>query len=358
MTTHAHTMDQALIDLRSDTVTRPTPGMHDAMRRAEVGDDVLGDDPTVIELQRTVAALLGKEAALFVPSGTMANLLATRAQTRPGDEIIMHESSHVYAYEAGGYAAINGCSFAAIRSGDGTFGPDDVRAVIRPDDAHFPPSTLLVVENTHNKGGGTVWPHDLALRVTDAARSLGLRCHLDGARLWNAAVAGGLSPAQLASPFDSVSVCFSKGLGAPVGSAIVGSADTIARCHRARKMLGGAMRQAGLLAAAALFALDNNLDRLADDHRNAQRLARGLQTIAGVGVDPAAVHTNIVYFDLAPALPAASSLCAAARDHGLLILPAGARSVRAVCHLDVGEEDIDRAVEIIARVASPRATQT
>jgi len=340
------------IDLRSDTVTRPTPAMLEAMGSAELGDDVLGDDPSVHALQERVAETLGTEAALFVPSGTMANLLAVRAQTSPGDELIMHAGSHVYTYEAGGYAAINGCSIATIDSPDGRFEPEEIDARIRADNAHFPPSRLLVVENTHNKGGGTVWSLEQVERVVGRARERGLACHLDGARLWNASVAAGVAPKEYARHFDSVSVCFSKGLGAPVGSAVAGSRDLIARAHRARKLLGGGMRQAGLLAAAGLHALEHHVDRLAEDHANARRLAEGIAEMPGLEIDPASVETNMVFFDVEPSAGSATSLCRGLEACGVRTLPVGPQRVRAVCHLDVSRAQIERAIEAIGDEAA------
>lgn len=334
-------------DLRSDTITRPTPGMLEAMARAKVGDDVLGDDPTVIELQERVAAMLGHEAALFVPSGTMANLLAIRGHTRPGDEILLHAGSHIFHYETAGYAAINGCGTRPIESPDGIYPPEALPPLVRPRDTHFARTRLVHLENTHNKGGGTVWPLDAFGAVAGRASELGLARHLDGARLWNAAAASGHEVSAYASLVDSVSVCFSKGLGAPVGSALAGSRDFIRDADRGRKMLGGTMRQSGLLAAAALHALDHHLDRLGEDHANAALLADGLAGIPGIELDRGRVQTNIVYFDT-PGRDA-SAVCRRLDELGVRTFDTGPHTLRAVTHLDVTREQIAASIGVFAR---------
>jgi threonine aldolase len=337
------------IDLRSDTVTRPTAAMRSAMADAPVGDDVLGDDPTVHALEAKVAALVGKPAALFVPSGTMANQLAIRVHTEPGDEILCHEDSHIIHYETGAPAALSGCMVRPLRGPRGCFDAPDLLAALRPPNQSFPASRLAVCENTHNRGGGSVWPLDQLRRVVDAARGAGLRLHLDGARLWNASAATGVEPARYAALFDTVSCCFSKGLGAPVGSALCGPASVIDRARRFRKMFGGSMRQAGVLAAAALHALDHHVGRLGDDHANARRLASLLADVPGLALDPAAVETNMVFFDLDPALPFdAPGLCERLRASGVLVLPTAPRRIRAVTHLDVTARMIDQAARRIA----------
>src|SRR5512139_2042145 len=264
------------IDLRSDTVTRPTPAMREAIAHAEVGDDVYGEDPTVAALQQRAAALLGKEAALFVPSGTMANQVSIRALTRHGDVVLAGDGAHILRYESGAPAAISGVQVKTIGSG-GLFDADDVAAAIHPLEHHFAPTTLVACENTHNAAGGRVFPYAQLRRVADAARDRGLRMHLDGARLFNAVTATGVPAATWAEPFDTVSFCLSKGLGAPAGSLVCASAEIIDRVHRFRKMLGGGMRQAGILAAAGLYALTHHVERLAEDHVNARRLADGLR---------------------------------------------------------------------------------
>ncbi len=345
-----------VIDLRSDTVTRPTPGMRKAMAEAEVGDDVLGDDPTVIRLQETVAELMGKEAACFVPSGTMANQVSIRAHTEPGDEIIGHADSHIVHYETGAYAALSGCTFRPMRGDRGFFDVDQLDGAMRPAAIHFPASRLLWLENTHNKCGGSVWPREQFERVAARGKELGLRRHLDGARIWNACAKTGLAPVEFARHFDSLSCCFSKGLGAPVGSAVVGDKATITRVQRFRKMFGGAMRQSGVLAAAALYALRTHRDRLHEDHANATRLAQGLAEIRGLLLDPATVETNMVFFDLAPQIPFdGAGLCERVRSHNILALPSGVRTVRLVCHLDVSRAMIDDAVRAIASVVGEPA---
>lgn len=341
-----------VIDLRSDTVTRPTPAMRRAMAEADVGDDVLGDDPGVIRLQERIAAMMGKEAACFVPSGTMANQAAIRAHTEPGDEIIAHHDSHIIHYETGAPAAISGCMVRAAEGARGQFDADELERLVRPLSDHAPRSRLLVIENTQNRGGGSVWPIEKLARVAERARALGLRVHLDGARLWNACAATGLAPVDYARHVDSVSTCFSKGLGAPVGSAVAGDKPTIARVFRFRKMMGGAMRQSGILAAAALHALDHHMQRLTEDHANARRLAEGLARVRGIRVDPAAVETNIVYLDVDPALGTAASLCERLRARGVWMLPTGSQRTRGVTHLQVTREMIDRAVRVFTEVCT------
>jgi threonine aldolase len=344
----------SIIDLRSDTVTRPTPAMLDAMRGAALGDDVLGDDPTVIELQARVAAMFGKPAACFMPSGTMANQTAIRAQTEPGDEIICHEGSHIFHYEGGGPAVLSGCQCRVINSPNGLFDPADVDAMIRPVDSHFCRSRLLVLENTHNRGGGTVWPLERLKAVTQAGRRHGLRCHLDGARLWNAAVASGVPFVEFGAHFDTISVCFSKGLGCPVGSMVVGDQETIHRVHRARKLFGGGLRQSGLLAAAALHALDHHIERLADDHRHAKLLHERLGRIKGLMADagqPRGPETNLVFMQIDPSHRIdAPALQEALKAKGVWALATGPRRFRMVTHMDVTASQCEAAAEAVAAV--------
>ena len=339
------------IDLRSDTVTRPSKPMLAAMTAAPVGDDVLGDDPTVIALQEKAAKLFGKEAACFVPSGTMANQTAIRAQTEPGDEIICHEGSHIFHYEGGGPAVLSGCMCRVINSPNGLFERESVEMLIRPNDSHFCRSRLLVVENTHNRGGGTVWPRAWIEAVTGEARKHGMRRHLDGARVWNACVASGDSPAEIARHFDTVSACFSKGLGCPVGSIVAGDAATVHRVHRARKLFGGAMRQSGILAAAAMYALDHNIERLSEDHAKAKLLWRGVSKIPGIMPDPSqpdGPQTNIVFFHVqAGGRLSAPELQERLRARGVLILAAGPLRFRMVTHLDVTMDECGKAVEVV-----------
>lgn len=337
-----------IIDLRSDTVTRPTAAMRRAMAEAVVGDDVLGDDPTVIGLQERVAALMGKEAAVFVPSGTMANQTALRAHCEPGDEVICHKDSHIIHYETGSPAALSGVMIRPLEGELGMFQVSDVEGAVRPDQHHFARSRLVVCENTHNRGGGAVWPVEQLHGVARRARELGLRTHLDGARLWNASAATGISVAEYAKPFDTVSCCFSKGLGAPAGSAVCGSREVIARVHRFRKMFGGTMRQSGILAAACVHALEHHRERLKEDHANAKRLEAGLRQVSGLSI-AMPVTTNMVFVDLGPGLPAAAAVCAALKPMGVLALPNLPRRIRFVCHLEVSTGMIDRAVEAVAK---------
>lgn len=336
-------MPEHLIDLRSDTVTRPTPGMRKAMAEAEVGDDVLGDDPTVIRLQERVASIMGKEAACFVPSGSMANQASIRAQCEPGDEVIAHADSHIINYETGAPAALSGVMVRTPTGPCGLFDADQVESLARPDSVHFPHTKLVVVENTQNRGGGAVWPLEQSNRVARKAHELGLRAHLDGARIWNACVKTGHSPAEYARGFDTVSCCFSKGLGAPVGSAVSGDKATIARVFRFRKMFGGAMRQSGILAAAALYALENHRERLAEDHQNAARLAEGIGQMPGVTI-PMPVETNMVFIDLDKRHGTAADVCAKLKAGGVLALPTAPQRIRLVCHLDVNRAMIERAI--------------
>ncbi len=340
-------MTAAPIDLRSDTVTRPTAGMRAAMAAAEVGDDVLGEDPTVRALEVRAAALVGKEAALFVPSGTMANQIALKLHCAPGDDVLVGEGAHLFGSESGAGAAIAGVQFTVIGRG-GLFGPDDLLAACAPAGGLVqPPTRLVCVENTHNRGGGRCWPAGLLAGVAAAARGRGLALHLDGARLLNAAIAAGAAPAALGAPFDTVSLAFSKGLGAPVGSVLAGPEGLVARGRRVRKMLGGGMRQAGILAAGALYALDHHVARLADDHANARRLAEALGHIDGLAVDAAGVETNIVLVDLAPQLPDAAAAAVALAARGVLCLSFGARRLRFVTHLDVDAAACDRAAAVV-----------
>ena len=336
-----------IIDLRSDTVTKPSEAMREAIARAEVGDDVFGDDPTVNKLQEKVAKLLGKEAAIYVPSGSMANQTSIRAQTQPGDEIICHADSHIYHYEAGAPAGLSGCSLRFLNGKRGLFTADAVRAAVRSTDSHFPRSALIIVENTHNRGGGTIWPIDEIERIREVADEFKLKMHLDGARLMNACVATGHKPTDYTQYFDTVSICFSKGLGAPVGSAVASTKEMIRRVHRFRKMFGGGMRQGGIIAAGALYAIENNIDRLADDHNHAKRLALAISEMPGVSIDPDTVETNIIYFDVPESTGTAKSLCDSLCEQGVWTLPVGPQRVRAVTHLDISAEDIERAITLL-----------
>jgi threonine aldolase len=337
-----------MIDLRSDTLTRPTPGMREAMARAEVGDDVYGEDPSVNRLQERAATLLGKQSALFVPTGTMANQIALLCHCERGDEVLAGEGSHCMLYESGAGSAWAGVSFTAVGQG-GLFDAAQMLAAIKPGEYHFPRTRLVALENTHNRGGGKVFPQAQLQAVADAARARGLAVHLDGARIWNAAVVSSREPAELCAPADTVSACFSKGLGAPVGSVLAGPRSLIARAHRFRKMLGGGMRQAGILAAAGLYALDHHRERLAEDHANARLLADGLSRMHGIACNPEHVETNIVNFELPGA--DATRFAAAAAAAGVRVNAIAPHRLRAVTHLDAARADIVRAVERLERVA-------
>ena len=336
-----------LLDLRSDTVTRPSAGMRQAMAAAEVGDDVYGEDPTVRALEERVADLLRKDAALFVPSGTMGNQIALFVQTRRGDEVVIGEGAHCSFYEAGAGAAWSGVQFRVAGTG-GLFTADELSDVINPPHYYLPRTSLVAVENTHNRAGGRVFPQREVLRVAECARAHRLAMHLDGARLWNAAIACGLSPAELAAPFDTVSVCFSKGLGAPVGSALAASSDLIQDARRTRRMLGGGMRQAGILAAAALWALEHNRSRLADDHGAARQVAEIVAASQYARVDLAQVETNIVNVMLT--VDRAEAVARAAAPRGVLLNATARNTLRLVTHLDISAERARRAAELLAAV--------
>lgn len=345
-------MSRRVIDLRSDTVTTPTEGMRRAIAAAEVGDDVYHDDPSVNALEERVAEILGVEAAMYTPTGTMANQAAIRVHTDHGDVVLAALRAHIDHHELGAANALSGVTVRQLDGERGTFTAEAVRAavpVVPPSmpAALFQPVTLVACENTHNAAGGAVWPKDRLDAVTAIARELGIATHLDGARLWNAAVASGVAEASWAAGFDTVSVCFSKGLGAPMGSAVAGSRDLVDRARRFKQMFGGGFRQAGMMAAGALYAVEHHRSRLADDHANAARLAAGLAEMEGVDVDATAVETNMVYFE--PTTTSAERLCAEAAEHGVLILPAG-NAVRAVTHLGIDAGDIDDALGAISRV--------
>jgi threonine aldolase len=342
-------MPEAIIDLRSDTVTRPTPAMRAAMQAAEVGDDVFHEDPTVNRLEERVAALLGKEAALFVPSGTMSNQICVKAHTQPGDEVLCDVGCHIYNNEAGGPAALSGVT---CRTLDGDYGILDVSQLsdkIRPNNEHQVRTRLVCLENTHNRGGGRVYPLEKIQAISAWTRVNGLALHLDGARLWNAAVATGTPPRVWAGLFDSVSVCFSKGLGAPVGSALAGPREFVARARRIRKLFGGGMRQAGVLAAAAHYALDHHVERLAEDHRNAQAVARAVADTPGLRLDPPDVETNLIWFEVEPELGTARDVAAAFKAQGVLVHVSGPHTLRACTHLDVSSAQAARAAEVMRR---------
>jgi threonine aldolase len=336
------------IDLRSDTVTRPTPAMREAMARADVGDDQYGEDPTTNRLQEQMAQVLGKEAALWMPSGTMSNQVALLVLARPGDEVITAREAHAGWHEAGGAAANAGVQIIEVGE-RGLFTREQFEAAIKPAGLPvFPASTVVEIENTHNRSGGVVFPQDEVIRICTLARERGMSSFLDGARLWNAAVASGRSEKELAAPFDLVSVAFSKGLGAPGGSLLAGTREAITRANRHRRRLGGAMRQVGIFAAAALHGYEQHRGRLAADHANARALAEALAACPGVQLDLASVQTNIVVFHLLPGGPDAAALVAAARARGVLLNAFGPRTVRAVTHLDVDAAQCAEAAKQLA----------
>jgi threonine aldolase len=336
------------IDLRSDTVTMPSDAMREVMARAPVGDDQYGEDPTVRALQERVAALLGKQAALFVPSGTMANQMGLKLLTRPGDDVVIGDEAHIVWHESGAAAANSGVQFTVVGRG-GLFTAAEFRAACKPR-GHiiFPPTTLVTVENTHNRGGGVVFPQPEADAICAAARALGVATYLDGARLFNTSIASGRSLTELAAPFDIVSVALSKGLGCPVGSVIAGSADDMVRGVRVRRMFGGAMRQSGILAAAGVYALENNLERLAEDHANARIIG---EYVAGTRaeIDLSTVQTNIVIFRVPEPLPDAATVVRLAQEQGVLVSAFASRTVRATTHLNVDAAQCRRAGEVLAK---------
>ena len=339
-----------MIDLRSDTVTRPTAGMRAAMAAAPVGDDQFGEDPTMNALQARIASMLGKEAALWLPSGTMANQVALRVLTRPGDDVIVSRESHAVWHETGGGAANAGVQFTEIGCGGRFTAREFIDARKPRDHMLYPPTTLVEVENTHNRAGGIVVDQAEAVSICAAARERQITSFLDGARLWNASAASGRSVAELAAPFDVVSVALSKGLGAPAGTLLAGPRDVIRDCVRHRRMLGGAMRQIGILGAAGLYALDHHLDRLVEDHASAQLIASRLRTSAHVRLAADPVETNIVIFFVTEDAPDAATVVAEARARGVLVVAFGRRTVRAVTHLDVTREQCDRAAAVLLEV--------
>jgi len=336
------------VDLRSDTVTQPTPGMRDAMSEASVGDDVLGDDPTVIELQEKVAGMFGKEAALFVPSGTMSNAIAIRAQTEPGDEIITERYSHIYVYEGGGYAALSGCSIALVPGMDGIMSPKDVESAIRKGDGslgHYPNGSMVCVENTSNRGGGTCYSLDVLDDIARVAKDNNCKSHIDGARIFNASVSSSLSTQRMAREYDTISICLSKGLGAPVGSVLVGPSETLYKAHRWRKMFGGGMRQAGVLAAAGIYALDNNVDRLSKDHLRARKIAEAVNSMDSYSVDLKQVQTNMVYVGCEEG--DSENLVKRLENNGIQTLTINDSTIRIVTHLHITDDDVRKTIEAL-----------
>ncbi len=339
-----------IIDLRSDTVTKPSEAMRQAMARAEVGDDVFGEDPTVTRLQEMAAGLLGKEAALYVPSGTMANQINLRVLTRPGEEVICDAAAHCFRFEGGAACAMSGLSFFALPGERGILSPEQVASAIQPDNIHMPETKVVAIENTSNHGCGACYPLATVEAIAKVARENGLMMHLDGARMFNACTTIGYSPKQLASHFDTVSFCLSKGLGAPVGSMVVSSAANIKRAIRERKRFGGGMRQVGILAAAGIYALENNVERLAEDHVRAKKLAQALAGLKGVGLDPATVESNIIIFDISPSGMSPKEVCQRLSVEGVGVIPFGGTTLRAVTHLNIGDSDVTAAITAFKRV--------
>ena len=341
------------IDLRSDTVTRPNAAMRAAMAEAPVGDDVFGDDPTVNKLEAKVADLLGKEAAVYVPSGTMSNQLAVCVHTQPGDELLCEQYCHIYNNEAGGPAALWGVTCRTIDGDHGVLDLSQLEDKIRnPDDVHLVRTRMVALENTHNRGGGKVYPIEKIEAISQWARKHGLAFHLDGARLWNAIVATGISAREWSKHFDTVSVCFSKGLGAPVGSALAGPKPLIALARRRRKLLGGGLRQAGILAAGCIYALDHQVERLADDHRNARTIAQAIADTPGLTLDPPEVETNLIWFHVDRELGTAKDVVAKLKSAGVLVSATGPQKIRACTHLDVSKADAERVADAFRKVVA------
>ena len=341
------------VDLRSDTVTQPTSEMRKIMSSAIVGDDVLGDDSTVNELQDYIARILDKEAALFVPSGTMSNAIAIKSQTKPGDEIVTHKKSHIYLYEGGGYASLAGCSVSLVGGNKGIMSPEDVKSAIRKSEgsqSHYPNCSLICVENTANMGGGSLYPIDVLDSICQIAHDNNCRAHLDGARLFNATVASNISPDRMVKNFDTISICLSKGLGSPVGSLLVGDSETIAEAHRWRKIFGGGMRQSGILAAAGLYALKNNIDRLHEDHSRAFKLAKSVNSMNGFEVDIGSVQSNMAYITCQK--KSASTVVSELGTLGIDVLSINEDVVRAVTHLHITDEDISRTIDAFKTISN------
>ncbi len=344
-----------VVELRSDTFTQPTPGMRQAIASAVCGDDMLGEDPTVNDLETRICQMLGKEAAVFACSGTQSNQMGVWAQCRSGDELLIEEGGHIANYEGGAPAVLGGVSCRKIRGTRGMLSAEVLQAAWRRTDQHFSPTRLVCVENTANLGGGVAYPLKQLQEIREWATSHGLSIHMDGARFFNACLAGGYSPAEVAATSDTVSICFSKGLGCPMGSVLVGSQEVIFRARRARKIFGGALRQAGIVAAACVYALDNHLDRLQVDHDNAKFFAREISTIPGVIIDPALIQTNLVYFEIDAALATAEQVATAMAKHEIMIIPLGPQRLRACTHLDVSREDLQRAASTLREVMTSRA---
>lgn len=343
-------MEQHFSDFRSDTVTVPTPEMREAMYRAEVGDDVLGEDPTLIKLEHLAAEKVGKEAALFVTSGTQGNLVAVLTHTQRGDEVLVEAESHIYYYEVGGISALGGVIPHPIPGKNGVITPEQLRAALRPANIHYPNPSLFCLENTHNRGGGAIWTPEEIQAVSAVAHNAGLKVHMDGARMFNSAVAQGREVKEFTAPIDSVNFCLSKGLGAPVGSILAGSRDFIDKARKWRKMLGGGMRQAGVLAAAGIVALEQMVERLAEDHALAHQIGEALAGVAGLQVRLEGLKTNIVLIDLDPEWGDSEKLLTAMKEEGVLASDFGPHTVRFVTHKDVGEKDVNKLISAVKTI--------
>lgn len=343
-------MIKRVVDLRSDTLTRPTAEMREAMMAAEVGDDVFGEDPTINRLQEMIAKMTGKEAALFVTSGVQGNQVAINAHTRPGQEIIVDKNSHIVNYESGAPALLAGVQVHPIDGRQGIITAEQVAVAIRPADDHYPQTGLICLENTHNRGGGNIFPLEEIRRISQLAKESGLPLHLDGARLWNASIATGISLTEYGRYFDSMMMCFSKGLGAPVGSIVVGSREFIQKAHFYRKAYGGGIRQGGILAAAAIYAIEHHLPLLKDDHRRAQQLASAIAPLPGIILEPDSVQTNIVIFEVNPEKIEAQALVNKLAENGVLSFTFGPTKIRVVTHLEISDDDIDYTIEVFKKI--------
>ncbi len=338
------------IDLRSDTVTRPSKAMREAMANAEVGDDVFGEDPTVNALQKKCAEISGKEAALYVASGCMANQLAIKSQTNPGDEVILEAESHILNYETSAPAFISGVQVFPVQGINGTYTAEQVKKYIRPKAYYFPKTALVCIENTHNRAGGTIFPIDEIKRIREVCQSESIKMHMDGARIFNAYVETGISVNEYAKYVDSISFCFSKGLGAPVGSVLCSDAETIAKAHKFRKIIGGGMRQAGVIAAAALYALENNIERLKEDHKKARFFAEEISKLNEIEINMTTVQTNIIIFSVKRSEGGVNKFKSDLKDKNVLISDGSYGSLRAVFHLDVTMEQVKEAVDVIKKL--------
>jgi threonine aldolase len=340
------------VDLRSDTVTKPTAEMRAAIASAVVGDDVFGDDPTVQELQHLAAEITGREAALYVPSGTMGNEVAILTHTQRGDEAIIERDSHIFNYESAGPAVLSGVQLAPVRTERGVLSMSQLEEAVRPDNEHEPVTTLICLENTHNRKGGVVYPLEAIRETRGFARERGLKIHLDGARIFNASVASGVDVKEYGGLCDSMMFCLSKGLGAPIGSILVGDEDFVRRARRYRKLLGGGMRQVGIIAAAGVYALQHNIPRLNEDHQRARRLAECIAEIRGIDIDLKTVQTNIIVVDLTKTGISVAQSTLLLEQHGVLVVPFGRTKIRAVTHLDIDDEDVNRAIAAFEHVFS------